>query len=404
VTNLTFAQIGALNTGSVPSINSVQGLSPNGPGQSYPFASNIPFDGSRNASLDIQHNIGKGTVIDIGYVYDHSFNQPISYNLNYLPLGTGWPFTPSNLAPNTSGSSSNDIGSNFERTVFPGLGSVTGWCWCGYTTYNGLNVTGSKRISNGLSLALNYSFSKSMGLLTDTAGATGQGGAPTNTSFNYGRQSSDRTHNLTFTYNYAVPGIAKKLGVKGLGLVTDHWELSGITGIHSGAPYNPSCALVSGSPGVTGGGNSYSGTGDINRNCNVIGNPYSGIGTNGNGQVYFNPAAYGMVTINTTGPNNSVVGPPVIGNMGGGSGDLSLPRVTNFDMTVTKNIPLGSEKRLLRIQVQAYNVFNHTEINGINTGVTFNATTNAVTNGSALGYINGAVNARIMAFTARLQF
>jgi hypothetical protein len=116
-----------------------------------------------------------------------------------------------------------------------------------------------------------------------------------------------------------------------------------------------------------------------------------------------------MATINTTGPNNSVVGPPVTGNLGGGSGDLSLPRVTNFDFTVTKNVPLGSEKRLLRIQVQAYNVFNHTEIGGINTGVNFNATTNAVTNSSALGYItssgtSASPNARVMAFTARLQF
>jgi hypothetical protein len=136
----------------------------------------------------------------------------------------------------------------------------------------------------------------------------------------------------------------------------------------------------------------------------VVGNPYTGITPNGNGQVYFNPNAFAMATVNTTGPNNSVVGPPVTGNLGGGSGDLSLPRVTNFDVTVTKNIPLGSEKRLLRIQVQAYNVFNHTEISGINTGVNFNATTNLVTNNTALGYINGASNARIMAFTARLQF
>jgi hypothetical protein len=250
-----------------------------------------------------------------------------------------------------------------------------------------------------------------MGLLSDTAGANGQNGAPTNTFWNYGRQSSDRTHNLTLTYNYAVPGIAKKFGVKGLGLLTDHWELSGITGIHSGAPYNPTCILVSGSPGITGG---YTGTGDLTARCNVVGNPYNGIIPNGNGQVYFNPSAFAMPTINTTGPNNSVVGPPVTGNLGGGSGDLSLPRVTNFDFTITKNIPLGSEKRLLRIQAQAYNVFNHTEIGGINgynssTPISFNSTTNAVTNTTALGYINStgssaSPNSRVLAFTARIQF
>ena len=73
-------------------------------------------------------------------------------------------------------------------------------------------------------------------------------------------------------------------------------------------------------------------------------------------------------------------------------------------MTLTKNIPLGSEKRVLRIQAQAYNVFNHTEISGLNTGAQFNFTTNQLTNGANVGFINAAMNSRILAFTARVQF
>jgi hypothetical protein len=94
----------------------------------------------------------------------------------------------------------------------------------------------------------------------------------------------------------------------------------------------------------------------------------------------------------------------VLGNLGGGSGDLSLPRVTNFDVTMSKIIPLGSEKRVLKIQCQAYNVFNHTEISGIGTGAQYNFTTNLLTNGQTIGYENAAANSRIMAFTARFQF
>jgi hypothetical protein len=137
--------------------------------------------------------------------------------------------------------------------------------------------------------------------------------------------------------------------------------------------------------------------------CNVIGNPLTGIGSNGNGQVYFNPNAYGMAAL-ATGPDNSIVGPPVLGNQGGGSGDLTLPHKTNFDMTLTKNIPLGSETRVLKIQAQAYNVFNHPEITGIGTGIQFNPTTNIVSNTSSVGYINGTLPARVMAFSIRLQF
>jgi hypothetical protein len=80
-------------------------------------------------------------------------------------------------------------------------------------------------------------------------------------------------------------------------------------------------------------------------------------------------------------------------------------------MTLTKNIPLGSEKRILKIQAQAYNVFNHTEISelfGTNTNSSgsaqYNFTTNQLTNAANVGYIQAATNARILAFTARFQF
>jgi hypothetical protein len=69
-------------------------------------------------------------------------------------------------------------------------------------------------------------------------------------------------------------------------------------------------------------------------------------------------------------------------------------------------VRLGSEKRTLKIQVQAYNVFNHTEISGINSTINFNASTNAVTNLQTLGFVNATPtnSSRIMAFTARIQF
>ena len=75
-------------------------------------------------------------------------------------------------------------------------------------------------------------------------------------------------------------------------------------------------------------------------------------------------------------------------------------------MTLTKMIPLGNEKRLLKFQAQAYNVFNHPEFNGINSGVQFNPTTNQVSNLLSLGYVNGTTTGsnRIMAFSVRLQF
>jgi hypothetical protein len=201
-------------------------------------------------------------------------------------------------------------------------------------------------------------------------------------------------------FNYDIPGLGKKLGVKALGALTDHWQLSGIISSQSGAPFSPSCGLTSGAASVTGG---YTGSPDVSARCEVIGNPLANIPTSGNGKVFFNPAAFALPGI-ATGPDNSMVGSPVLGDLGGGAGVLRLPRITNFDATVSKSVPLGSEKRLLKFQAQAYNIFNHTEINALGTGIQFTPSTNQVSNASSLGYATGTLPNRVLAFTVRLQF
>jgi hypothetical protein len=344
-------------------------------------------------------------VVDLGYTLNYSYNQKLTYNVNYIPIGAGWPFTPSALDPTTAGSTSNSIsqwqGGILQRTIYPGYNAINSAYFLGHNNYNAFTANVSKRISHGLSWGAVYTYSKGLGTTAYTPVVAN------NESWNYGRLASDRRHNIQINYNYDIPGLAKALGVRGLGVITDHWALSGITSYQSGGPFNPSCAYTSGTASVTGG---FSGTPDLAGSnattairCNVVGNPMTGMGTNGNGVVYFNAAAYAMPAL-PTGPNNSIVGPPALGNVSGGSGSLSNPHVTNFDVTLTKTIPLASEKRVLKIQAQAYNVFNHTEISSIGSSIQISPTTNLVTNPATLGYITGAVNARVLAFSARLQF
>jgi hypothetical protein len=71
---------------------------------------------------------------------------------------------------------------------------------------------------------------------------------------------------------------------------------------------------------------------------------------------------------------------------------------------MTKSVPLGSEKRVLKIQVQAYNVFNHTEYNALNTQIQFNPSTGAVGNASSVGIPSGTLPNRILAFSVRVEF
>ncbi len=386
VNNLTFAQISTLDGGQPPSLSSLS-IAPIAP-TAYP--ANVPWDKVINASIDIQRTFGSNIVASVGYNLNYSYDQHLSYNANFIPIGTGWPFNQSNLNPTTSGSTAADVGSIFERTIYPGYQAITLNEFWGHAIYHALTVTAQKRYSHGLVIGLAYTFSKALGTTSYNPVV------PNNEEWNYGRLSTDRRNNLQINYSYDLPNLAKRYSIKGLGVLTDHWILSGIFSIQSGAPFNPGCGLTSGSASVSGG---YTGTPDVSQRCEVIGNPLANIPAG----TFFNPAAYAMPAL-ATGPDNSIVGPPVLGNQGGGSGALTYPHVTNLDMTVTKSIPLGSEKRVLKFQLQAYNALNHPQFNAMNTGIQFNPTTNAVSNGTAVGLPTGTFPARVMAFSARLQF
>jgi hypothetical protein len=390
VSNLTLAQIAAQNTGAPPSLASLT-IAPSSPTIWLP--SKVPWDKVMNASLDLQRSFGTNTVISLGTRWDRGYDQHLLYNPNWIPIGTGWPFTPSNISPTTAGSTSADIGSIFERNIYPGYGSMSSSGFMGESIYNALTAAVNRRLSHGLAVGAAYTFSKAMGVTTYTPAVAN------NKEWNYGRVTGDRPQNIQINYNYDIPGLGKRFHMRALGAVTDHWQLSGVISVQSGAPYYPGCGLTSGSPSVTGG---YTGTPDVGARCEVIGNPLANIPTSGNGKVFFNPAAYALPGI-ATGPDNSMVGRPVLGDQGGGAGALSLPHTTNFDATIMKNVPLG-ERRLLKFQVQAYNVFNHTEINALNSSIQFNPSTNQVSNASSLGYATGTLPNRVMAFTVRLQF
>jgi hypothetical protein len=392
VSNLTLSAIAAQNTGTVPSLSSQAGVTPIAP-TVYP--ANVPWDTVQSASAGLQHTFGSNLVIDVGYTLQYVYHEHLTYDENYIPIGGAWPFNAANQDPTTGGSTANNLSTNLERTLYPGYGSITVNQFLGHSNYNALTSTINKRYSHGLSFGTSFTYSKAMGTTGYSPVFTGNG-VPSNEQWFYGRIGTDRPLNIQISYSYDIPGIAKKMGVKGLGYITDHWQFSGITSIQSGATFNPGCSLTSGAASVTGG---YTGTPDVGQRCQVIGNPLANIPAG----TYFNPNAFAMPAL-ATGPNNSIVGPPALGNLGGGSGVLTYPRITNFDITMTKIIPLGSEKRVLKIQAQAYNAFNHSEFNNMNTGVTFNPTTNLVSNATAVGLPTGTANARVMAFSARLQF
>lgn len=363
----TFAQIAATGNNLV--------VGPSGPTM-WPSEQDVPFDRVQNTSINVQRSIGGSTVIDVGYTGNWAYNQNLTANINPIPLGSRAPFNPKNADATNGNKTLPDI---FLRTVYPGFNGISNHLLIGHTNYHALTVSLQRRFSHGLAWGSAYTFSKSLGTLSYTPNVD-------NEKWNYGRLSNDRRHNLQVNFSYQIPEPGKMLHSKLLGVFTDKWTLSGIFSAQSGAPFNP------GGPNVGGTAPDYTGTPDVGARVNVVGDPMKDVPAG----LYFNPSAFAPPALGST------ITTPVLGNLGGGAGAMSLPRVVNLDTTMAKFIPVGGERRGFRFQFQAYNVLNHPEYNGVGTGLQWDAT-GKQTSVSA-GVFNSTLPARILAFSARFEF
>jgi hypothetical protein len=347
---------------------------PVGTTNTWPVGTDVPWDRVHNASLEVQHSIGQNFVVTAGYVGNWGYNQNLTVNINPIPIGTRAPFNKANADSTNSNRTLPDI---FLRTVFPNVNTINTHNFVGHTNYHAFQSTVMRRFSHGMSVNLAYAWSRSMGTTSFNPVV------PNNEAWNYGRTGADRRHNLGLSYTYEIPSLGKKLNSKLLGVFVDRWTLSGIAGMQSGAPFNP------GGPNVNGTAPDYTGTPDVTARVNVVGDPFANVPAG----YFYNPAAFAVPALGTV---------PVLGNLGGGSGVMSLPRVVNVDATMTKFIPVFGERRGLRLQVQAYNVFNHPEYNSVGTGLQWDALGNQTS--LTAGVFNGTNPARILAFSARFEF
>ena len=349
-----------------------------GPATNYSWpVQSIPWNSVQNVSVDIQHSFD-GWKVDVGYTGNFSSHQNLNYDINPIPLGGR--FLPSSLDATNSNKPLPDV---LLRTAYPGYNTINQYAEIGFANYNALTTSLQRRLTRGLAAGVAYTFSKAMGLTTYTPGV------PNNKNWNYGLLSTDRPHNLQISYTYELPAASRFVG-KFLGAITDHWTYSGVVSSQSGGPFAPTYGFASGSVP------DYTGTPDVTARMNVVGNPYANVPAGS----LFNPSAFALPALGNTSPAT-----PVLGNVGGGAGVLRYPHVSNFDMTLSKFIPVGlKERRGFRISAQAYNVFNHTEINAENLNIQFSPTTGAVVNAAQAGTPSGTLPNRILAFTLRFEY
>jgi hypothetical protein len=346
-------------------------------------------------SLTLEGQLIPRSVLQIAYAgdkIDHIFSNSVDRNFplngttansatcnalsannpNPLP-STAWQYDP---CINTGA-----VVSNFYRPYTGYTGINTG-ASIGSSNYHGLQTGFIYRLTD-LQLNVAYTFSKALGNQNQTA----QGNAnvnsgygfnsnigfqnPRNPSADYGRPSYDRPHVLTAAYVYEIPFFRHS------NLITrellSHWGTSGLLTAESGF-----AATVGLSSSVAGLANRPNQIAPLRRR--------SGSGKKALGQ----PALYDYTPF----------APPSFGTFGNSEpGVLRGPREVSFAAAVNKTFPI-TERVGLQLRAEAFNVFNHPNVNAINSTFSQSSTTNA----SAFGYATSVGDMRQMEFSGRFTF
>jgi hypothetical protein len=314
--------------------------------QRYPGNSVNPYLQSWN--LGVQHDLGAGFVLDVSYVGNHDTKL--------------WTYT----LPNQPHPGMGDIDA---RRPYTNVGSISSDEPIGNANYNGLQVKGEKRFSQGLSLLTTYTWSKA---ITDAQGSTSFAVDLQNNydrAANRGLWNADIRHRFTVVSVYELPIGKNKRFLGGVNGVADKlisgWQVSGIGQFQTGQPLTATLSFDN--PNV----------GEGSKLPNVVGDPNAGPKTV---TEYFNTAAFAIPTQYTFGNE--------------GIGAITGPGLSNVDLSLSKNTNI-TERVKVQFRAEAFNFLNHTILAAPNTTV----------DSSQFGRITGTkMSARQVQFALRFTF
>jgi carboxypeptidase family protein len=339
--------------------NALQGL--------YYYAGSTPYVMQYN--LNIQRDMGKGMILQVGYVGSGSRHLLLTSELNPPQLINGRFGTqnPVGLTVPNARLNANFNGLSERNTV-------------GISNYNALIASVNRRFANRFQTQVSYTYSKSMDNGSAGQGAENIGGAqpienPYNAAQDYARSTFDRTHSLRISGVYELP-FTKNLLVQG-------WRLSGIFSAASGPPFT----ILTGFDRVGLGGGP---AGGARPNLNPGYSPNPNVG---NPNKWFDPAAFSLQPAGIWGNlgRNTAIG----------------PGLTNLDLALLKDTRIRklSESAMLQFRAEFFNILNHPNYglpaNGIfSSGAGPNGTRNP-----AAGTINGIIgNTRQIQFGLKVIF
>jgi hypothetical protein len=300
--------------------------------------------------LGIERQIASALAAEVGYIGSKGTHVTFCYNANEVQPG---------------------LGSLASRRLLQPLANVSTILQCdprNRSTYHGLQTKLLKRFSHGLQFLASYTWGKSLdygGAAASGGGATGGPQTVTNLNAGKGPSGYDVRHRAVISYVWELPFGPNQRWLTGgpAAWVLGGWQLSGITTLTTGRPFNVTLAT-----GVNNGAPSWP---------NRIG---SGKLDNPTIDLWFNPADFVAPPPNTYGDV--------------GRGILYAPGHVNFDTSVTRRIPLHGRTNV-QFRFDAFNLFNE-PVFGF---------PNAAIGSPTVGRIRSTVgDNRIMQFALKLDF
>jgi hypothetical protein len=347
----------------------------------YALNNKLPY--TENWSFDIQYQASNNWLLKAGYVGNHGVHEVLPIPFNEPRIATaqnpvngqiysygGTNTTNLTLEPiSTSEFSGNApvrvpyIGYDMNSVLYEAEGA---------STFNSLQLQAIKRLSFGLQFTASYTWSHSL----DEQSGLGlffTGNNPAYPKSNYASSDFDQTHVFLINYTYTLPNVTSN---KSLGNFVNGWTIGGQAVAQSGQPY--SVYDYSGSVGSL-----YFGTDDELTNPIVPLAPgvtakqaqlQGTLGVNaGKPVLNANDFAPQFVAPGTNGvPACDASGCDIYESLFGSSGRNMFrgPFQVRFDMTLRKEFQLG-ERFKLRLNFDAFNVFNHPDFDAPNNDVTF---------------------------------
>ena len=216
--------------------------------------------------------------------------------------------------------------------IDPKLSDVNYFLSDGFAEYFAFQFTADKRLSNGVSALLGYTYSHAIDDVPLEFGGGAAGPNPQDPRFPHEVSNSiiDQRHRLTLSYLWALPFGKGQKWLNGGGVsdfILGGWQTNGILFTQSGLWFSP---VLQTSTTNTGTGSRPNITGPVTYPRTL--------------QHWFSPAAF------------STPAPYTYGDAGRNS--LVSPGRTNFDTSLFKTFPVH-DQMFFQFRVEAFNVFNH---------------------------------------------